>query len=98
MDELISRQQALALEKELIVNERGYEKYNHGLNSYRTRLLSLPVIQPEIIRCKDCIHMQRDILFDDVWCGHVKGKISICENDYCSSAERKDDDKTQSDL
>ena len=93
----ISRQQALALEKELMVNERGYEKYNHGLNSYRTRLMSLPSAEPDVIHCEDCRYRKYDALFDQSWCGYLWGR-RVVDTDYCSRAERKCDGKNQSDL
>ena len=91
----ISRQQALALEKELMVNERGYEKYNHGLNSYRTKLMSLPSAEPDVIRCKDCKYLKHDTIFNQAWCSYPnpKGTLMVFDDssEYCSRAEREFD-------
>lgn len=50
------------------------------------RVLHLPSTEPEIIRCKDCYHYPSKYA-DCPMIGWARN-----ENDFCSKAERKDDD------
>ena len=43
--------------------------------------------QPEIIRCRECKHMQEDKIFHQCWCNGNEVKF----DDYCSYAERRTD-------
>ena len=40
----------------------------------------LPSIQSEIIPCKDCKYMRRDVVFDQCWCNH-SSRISPIDDD-----------------
>ena len=52
-------------------------------------LESLPSAQPEIIRCKDCRFYQPMIDQDDL-CDYRQ--MQVFEDDYCSRAERREDE------
>ena len=41
----------------------------------------------EVVRCKDCIHWDRDFL----WCDRKWGRTA--EDDFCSYGERRTDDE-----
>lgn len=47
----------------------------------------LPSTQPEIIRCRDCKHMQKDEIFHQYWCNGNEVK----EDHFCGYAERRTD-------
>ena len=51
-----------------------------------SRLMQIPSAEPEIIRCKDCIHYLRPH-----GCGHIDGMATAQEDGYCSYAERRTD-------
>ena len=81
MDDLISRQAAIAL------------FYKHPNVDWTTldvlnELKSLPSVQPDIICCCNCKHWQRDKVFGGGYCfGHItKGWH------YCGYAERREDE------
>lgn len=64
MDDLISRQVAIALADKLKHSLPNDERmadaviaHNEGILEYQTALSLLPSEQPEIIRCKDCKYM-----------------------------------------
>ena len=44
--------------------------------------------QPEIIRCRECKHMQKDEIFHQCWCNGNEVK----EDHFCGYAERKEDE------
>lgn len=48
--------------------------------------LELPSVQPEIIRCKDCVEW----VSDSEWCIRHGGPMQ--ENDFCSRGERRTDE------
>ena len=52
----------------------------------RQTILALPSAEPEVIRCKDCCHYPSEYA-DCPMIGWARN-----ENDFCSKAERKDDD------
>lgn len=95
--DLISRQAAIdALEREktyCTAFREGYapidvfEKYNAGLTDGIKALKNLPSTQPEIVRCKDCIHWKdfARVKTCDVFDWESK------KNDFCSFAERRAD-------
>lgn len=41
----------------------------------------------EVVRCKDCKHWERDVIFKDGWC---RGERQY-EDDFCSHGERRED-------
>lgn len=47
MDELISRQVAIDIAKELIITINGYEQHNQAVNNYSAKIMQLPSAQPE---------------------------------------------------
>ena len=56
------------------------------LGSAFDAIAEVPSAQPEIIRCGECSHKDKKIDY----C-HYLG-ITICERDYCSYAERRNDE------
>lgn len=52
-------------------------------------LCKLPTAQPEIIRCKDCKHMQEDKIFHQCWCNGNEVK----PDHFCGYAERGENGK-----
>ena len=72
------------------------------------RLMALPPVQLEIIRCKDCKHWRRAIVYgQQLSCGYCESDemwqslygetcevehIDTEEDHYCSYGERKDDE------
>jgi len=46
--------------------------------------------QPEIVKCRECKHMQKDEIFHQCWCNGNMVKL----DDYCSYAERRQDGQT----
>ena len=51
-----------------------------------------PSAQPEIIRCKDCKHYTPIKRTDRWWCRCEEGLWSSNEDDFCSYAERREDE------
>lgn len=49
---------------------------------------ALPSAQPEIVKCRECKHMQKDEIFHQCWCNGREVKY----DDFCSHAERRQDD------
>lgn len=45
------------------------------------------VQERELVRCKDCIHAQHDILFTQWWCDGRVVKV----DGFCDKGEKKDD-------
>lgn len=43
----------------------------------------------EVVRCEDCKHWERDVIFKDGWC---RGKRQY-EDDFCSHGERRKADE-----
>ena len=94
MDDLISRQAAIdAIEHRLC--EPAYqhtgEDWYVGMNCAECELYDLPSAQPEIIRCKDCIHFE---YFEDQFVQMTRCDVhDRCPDytDYCSWAERKEE-------
>lgn len=42
----------------------------------------------EVVRCKDCKHLERDVIFQDGWC---RGRQQGNPNWFCADGERKED-------
>ena len=45
--------------------------------------------QPEIVQCKDCKYMRRDVIFDQCWCNRSSRVSPIDDDEYCSRADRR---------
>lgn len=86
--DLIDRQEVDKIIDDLLENDnlQASPSVWHGLHMIK----QLPSAQPEIIRCRDCIH----------WCNHARLNIPWCRelhidrgaDDYCSGAERRTDE------
>ena len=101
MDGSISRQAAINEIKEI------YEWHD---NVTKERIIEhfmqLPSAQPEIIRCKDCIHQEkffhedkrrRDGGYYIYGCELVDGYSHVClDDDFCSRGERRTDENNNS--
>jgi len=88
-NDTISRQAAIDIAKNLIVQMNEYHQYNQAINNYCAELVQLPPVQPEIIRCKDCMYYRHNN--HDSWCNNNKGLDEPMPTDFCSRAERKTD-------
>lgn len=42
-----------------------------------------------VVRCKDCKHWRRDVIFHDAWC---RGRHQPNPNWFCADGERRTDD------
>lgn len=91
MNDLISRQAAI----DACNNDDGGHAYGDVIQQ---RLRLLPSAQPEQILCRDCKHFHRNI---PCVSGHYDGcdewldggnEICVEENEYCSRAERREDE------
>ena len=105
MDDLISRQQAIDIAKDLTITVEGYEMHNQAVMNYCADIMQLPPIQPEIIYCKDCKHFIREdveeytpygydthfhAFCDKHWDEEQGEYIDVNLDDYCSFAERRE--------
>lgn len=41
----------------------------------------------EVVRCKDCIHYEKNMLYSECW--HKIGMINVYDDCYCSRGERR---------
>ena len=95
MSDLISRQQAIdalrtCYDTETITMDNGDEYIHYG--DAVGEIEQLPPIQPEIVRCKDCKYAE---YIDDVktlWCTECGQGRTVAPNDFCSYAERREDE------
>ena len=105
MDELISRRvalDALCESCDFFCNDE--ECFYKRLNSCyeRNAIMSVPSVQPEIIRCKDCKNQEKFFQKDGrrkdggyyiYGCSLAEGYSHVClDDDYCSRAERRTDE------
>ena len=51
---------------------------------------ALPLAQPEIIRCKDCVHADYKNIVKALWCSECGQGRTVAPNDFCSYAERRE--------
>ena len=52
-------------------------------------IMQLPSAEPEVIHCKDCKYMRRDVIFDQCWCNRSSRVSPIDDDEYCSRADRR---------
>ena len=95
-DDLISREAAISLANDLIIEDDAHHDYNQAINNYAAELIGLPSAQPEIIRCKDCRYYKTYQYVNGIRqflpkCGF--NDIYVAEEDFCSQAERRQDDR-----
>ena len=56
----------------------------------RQTILNLPSADVvPVVRCKDCKHWERDVIFQDGWC---RGRHQPNPNWFCADGERRTDD------
>lgn len=89
MNDTISRQAAIdAVHKEfdecLVWDESG----ERTADEVEIILDNVPSVQPEIIRCKECINHGKEICY--FW-SHFYGTINTPDDGFCHKAERRTD-------
>ena len=90
MDDLISRQQAIDIAKDLTITVEGYEMHNQAVMNYCADIMQLPPIQPEIIYCKDCKY--RGV---GNYCVYGTRLAWITKsNDFCSYGKRRTNERS----
>lgn len=91
MSDLIDRQDAIkAVKYGALSSATLFGRSDAGMTALRETVRAieqLPSTQPEIIRCRDCKHMQEDKLFGQCWCNGREVKY----NHFCGYAERRQD-------
>lgn len=56
----------------------------------RQRINAAPAVDAvEVVRCKDCIHYEKTMLYSECW--HELGMINVYDDCYCSRGERRSD-------
>lgn len=102
MDKLISQQAAIdALEAVKTVKAENGELYIAKINA-QMKLETLPSIQSDIIRCKDCAYCDSDVVDAPYgmtekifWCDRLYAgtneNLIVEPDDFCSWAERRTD-------
>lgn len=91
-NDLISRSALLAKMKALdIWHETEYQEgYFDGFNDGIAEVEEAPAVDAvEVVRCKDCIHYEKTMLYSECW--HELGMINVYDDCYCSRGERRDD-------
>lgn len=99
MSDLIDRAAAIdaikAASKEIqhwLWEAEGCEGYCAMVADVETCLDDLPSAQPEIIHCRDCIHIDPvSVRSGSLYCTKIKRYMT--ENDFCSFAERRTDEQ-----
>lgn len=81
MSDLISRQDTVDVIASMIAYHKTLD------DAYWYVKDDAPSSQPEIIRCRECKHMQRDEIFHQCWCNGNEVK----EDHFCGYAERRED-------
>lgn len=51
-------------------------------------VMRMPVKQPEVIRCRECKHVQHDEMFYQYWCNGNR----VNPDHFCGYAERREDE------
>ncbi len=89
MSDLISVKSAVEALAELVpyaIDDDVTKAYMDALTDACDLICQLPSVQPEIIRCRECKHVQEDKLFGQCWCNGSEVKT----DDFCSRAERRE--------
>ena len=84
MSELIDKQAAVDIAKELTITVEGYEMHNQAVMNYCAEIMQLPSVQPDIITCGDCKRYIRHDKRCGCWNHGVKPTM------WCSQAERRE--------
>ena len=87
--DLIDRKMAIDALGDMVMNWTDSEYELGQLNQWkedRKAIIDMPSAQPEIIRCRDCKHMQEDKIFHQCWCNGNEVK----PDHFCGYAERKE--------
>ena len=92
MSELIDKQAAVDIAKELTITVEGYEMHNQAVMNYCAEIMQLPSAQPDIIRCKDCKwygRADKRRFYRGMDCLQKRIDTIVPDRDFCSRAERK---------
>jgi hypothetical protein len=94
MSDLISRQAAISLpvkprEDRYFQTQSLDDAYDYGWRSLQRCIEKLPSAQPEIIKCRECIHWKHSAVREN-YC-EVFDWMSKAD-DFCSFAERRTDE------
>ena len=89
MEELISRQAAIDafntnIDELVEVGKENADAVERYLNRVIDEIKQLPLIQPEIVRCKDCKHYRHGLCMKASMC------VNKSENGFCDWAERRE--------
>lgn len=99
MNDYISRQAAIdALERQKDKTAKGEigSFYNTIIQHDIDVIVELPSAQPEIVRCKDCVHYD---LAPNGYNGHCTRQYAVfTAYDFCSYGERRGDAETAEDF
>ena len=90
-NDLISRSAQIekftAEAKKIAANDKDFAQ---ALMYVVTCLDAAPAVDAvEVVRCKDCIHYEKTMLYSECW--HELGMINVYDDCYCSRGERRDD-------
>ena len=90
MGDAISREQAI----KATWQDTGYTDPFNVMTAIRDRIKQLPPIQPEIVLCKDCKHHWTHKCMDSMPIERcdLEQTFYDAEVDYCSPAERREDE------
>lgn len=78
-----------------ILDEAKFEKpstaFERGWNAAMAAIFkNAPIADvAEVVRCKECKHWERDVIFQDGWC---MGRHQPNPNWFCADGERRTDD------
>ena len=65
-------------------------EFAKGWNAAIEIIAKVPAVDAvEVVRCKDCIHYEKTMLYSECW--HELGMINVYDDCYCSRGERKTD-------
>ena len=95
MDDLISRNAALALVVKAIHGTDSEEIKDYLCGGLRKELWALPSAQPEIIRCRECRYNDMPPTAGNAGCTLLYGMTN--QNGFCSLAERREVDDHETD-
>ena len=87
MSDLISRQSAIEEFSCCELTPDGGIDANYAIDF----LKQLPSAQPELVRCKDCMHYLEDSYGEDEWVMCRRTNLYTDGDKYCAWAERKEE-------
>lgn len=86
-NDLISRS-ALLADAEKLSSSMSPSDEEIGARKVIHAIVSTPAVDAvEVVRCKDCIHYEKTMLYSECW--HALGMINVYDDCYCSRGERR---------